>query len=91
MKYSRLGGSLAAALVLALASRAIPVTLAQRARRPATSPAPGLVLEIADFASLPVTGLPDGTGNNAGALARVNVMRQESTVKITGTDSASKQ
>jgi glucose/sorbosone dehydrogenase len=77
MKYSRLGGSLAAALVLALASRAIPVTLAQRATRPATSPAPGLVLEIADFASLPVTGLPDGTGNNAGALARINVMRQE--------------
>src|SRR5262245_5895019 len=77
MKYFRVSGSLAAALVLALASSTIPVTLAQRSTRPVTSPAPGLALEIADFASLPVTRLPDGTGNNAGALARINVMRQE--------------
>ena len=34
-------------------------------------------LEIADFAALPITGLADGTGNNAGSLARINVMRQE--------------
>jgi Glucose / Sorbosone dehydrogenase len=34
-------------------------------------------LEVADFAELPVTGLADGTGNNAGSLARINVMREE--------------
>ena len=41
------------------------------------TPPPPLALEIADYASLPITGLPDGTGNNAGSLARLNVMRQE--------------
>ena len=42
-------------------------------------PAPGadIALELADFAALPVSGRRDGTGNNAGALARINVMRQE--------------
>jgi len=34
-------------------------------------------LEISDFRALPITGLADGTGNNAGSLARINVMRQE--------------
>ena len=47
-----------------------------RNRKP-PQPAAPLALEITDFASLPITGLPDGTGNNAGSLARVNVMRQE--------------
>jgi hypothetical protein len=77
MKGSCSAGPPAAVLVLILASLAIPVATAQRATVPATSPAPGLALEISDFASLPVTGLPDGPGNNAGALARINVMRQE--------------
>ena len=36
-----------------------------------------LALQIADYAALPITGLPDGTGNNAGSLARVNFLRQE--------------
>jgi hypothetical protein len=51
---------------------------AQRAttRNPVPPPA-RLALEIADFVPLPITGLPDGTGNNAGSLARINVMRQE--------------
>ena len=51
---------------------------AQRAsnRKPPQPTAP-LALEIAEFASLPITGRPDGTGNNAGSLARLNVMRQE--------------
>ena len=77
MKRSCSSGSLVPALVVMLASSAIPVAPAQRATRPATSPAPGLALEVADFASLPITGLPDGTGNNAGALGRINVTRQE--------------
>jgi len=51
---------------------------AQRAgQSKAPAPATALALEIADYASLPMTGAPDGTGNNAGSLARINVMRQE--------------
>jgi hypothetical protein len=42
-----------------------------------TAPAPRFALELADFAELPVTGLPNGSGNNAGSLARINVMREE--------------
>ena len=36
-----------------------------------------LALQLTDFASLPITGSPNGEGNNAGALARINVMRDE--------------
>jgi dienelactone hydrolase len=36
-----------------------------------------LALQIADYAALPITGSPDGAGNNAGALARVNTLREE--------------
>lgn len=36
-----------------------------------------LALEIADYAALPITGAPDGSGNNAGSLARINVLREE--------------
>jgi hypothetical protein len=36
-----------------------------------------LALRIADYASLPITGTPDGLGNNAGSLARVNFLREE--------------
>ena len=38
---------------------------------------PELALEITDYAALPMTGSPDGAGNNAGSLARLNVMREE--------------
>ena len=38
---------------------------------------PDLALEITDYAALPMTGSPDGAGNNAGSLARLNVMREE--------------
>jgi hypothetical protein len=41
------------------------------------APEQDLALQIADYAALPITGLPDGEGNNAGSLARVNVMREE--------------
>src|SRR5438445_13267254 len=36
-----------------------------------------LALQLTDFASLPITGSPNGEGNNAGALARINFMREE--------------
>ena len=39
--------------------------------------APELALQIADYAALPITGSPNGTGNNEGSLARINVMREE--------------
>src|SRR5262249_29062352 len=42
---------------------------------PAPSDDPAIV--ISDFAALPITGTVDGEGNNAGALARINTMRQE--------------
>ena len=45
--------------------------------RTATEPPTELTIEIADYAALPITGSPDGTGNNAGSLARVNVLREE--------------
>src|SRR5690349_20852377 len=38
-----------------------------------TSPA----LVIADYAAMPITGTPDGDGNNAGSLARINFLREE--------------
>lgn len=36
-----------------------------------------LTLEVADFATLPITGLLDGTGQTAGLLARVVALRDE--------------
>src|SRR5687767_3451109 len=44
---------------------------------PMANPPVELALRIADYAALPITGLPDGTGNNAGSLARVSVLREE--------------
>ena len=38
---------------------------------------PQLTLEIQDFATLPMTGKANGTGQNTGLLARVNFMREE--------------
>src|SRR5262249_35853742 len=45
----------------------------------ALTPAPSddRAIVISDFAALPITGTVDGGGNNAGALARINTMRQE--------------
>ena len=40
-------------------------------------PRKALALQLADYAALPITGLTDGAGNNAGALARVNGLREE--------------
>jgi Glucose / Sorbosone dehydrogenase len=34
-------------------------------------------LQLTDFAALPITGSPNGAGNNAGSLARINFMREE--------------
>ena len=52
--------------------------LAQRGKAPTKVPESAeLTLEISDFAAMPITGALDGTGNNAGSLARINVMRQE--------------
>ena len=68
----------AAAVLLGGVLAASPVARAQRGRQPETpAPATVLALEITDYASLPLTGSPDGAGNNAGSLARINVMRQE--------------
>jgi hypothetical protein len=68
----------AATALLGAVLTATPVARAQRDNRPVRpAPATALALEIADYASLPVTGSPVGTGNNAGSLARINVMRQE--------------
>jgi len=38
---------------------------------------PSATLEIADYATLPITGLLDGTGQTDGMLARVNSLREE--------------
>ena len=70
-----------AAILLVAALSVAPGAAGDRAQRTtnrkgAARPAP-LALQIADFTALPITGLPDGTGNNAGSLARINVMRQE--------------
>jgi hypothetical protein len=45
--------------------------------RSATATQAELALEVVDYVALPITGAPDGTGNNAGSLARVNVLREE--------------
>src|SRR5438093_11791389 len=52
------------------------VAQGQRGGPPANAPA-ALALQIADFAAAPITGSPDGTSNNAGALARINFLREE--------------
>ena len=67
-------GTLASALTVMLCT----VGTAQSAKdRAAPARRPELALAIADYAALPITGLPDGPGNNAGSLARTNVMREE--------------
>ena len=38
---------------------------------------PELIIEIRDYATIPMTGAVDGTTNSAGLLAKVNVLRQE--------------
>ncbi len=47
-------------------------------QRDASAEAPSeWVLQISDYAALPITGAPDGKGNNAGSLARINFVREE--------------
>lgn len=36
-----------------------------------------LAIVVTDYATMPITGSVDGEGNNAGALARINTMREE--------------
>ncbi|PYR88409.1 MAG: hypothetical protein DMF84_28415, partial [Acidobacteria bacterium] len=62
----------------ALAAVSYGAGLAQEPKRdvPAKG-APELALRIADYASAPITGMPDGLGNNAGSLARINFLREE--------------
>jgi len=38
---------------------------------------PELTIELKDFATLPITGAVDGSGNAAGLLARINFLREE--------------
>ena len=43
----------------------------------AIAPAEPVTIVVTDYATMPITGALDGEGNNAGALARINTMRQE--------------
>src|SRR5947207_3344345 len=71
----RHAGALVAAATLAFG---LHHTGAAQAPKNAHANAPAeLALQIADYAALPITGTPDGLGNNAGALARVNFLREE--------------
>jgi len=54
----------------------IVVALALAGSAPGTAQSES-ALQLADFAALPVTGAARGEGNNAGALARINTMREE--------------
>ena len=64
--------------MVTLAAALASVTWVQTARHGATTTqAPELSLRIRDFAAMPITGSIDGAGNNAGSLARINVLREE--------------
>jgi hypothetical protein len=54
------------------------IAQSQKGAAPANPPA-DLALQIADYAAAPITGSPDGKGNNEGALARINFLREEPT------------
>jgi hypothetical protein len=78
MKLSSSSKRVAAAVLLVLAVSTIRSSAVQQPKIPQPSaPAAPLAIELADYVSMPITGLLDGTGNNAGSLARINVMRQE--------------
>ena len=47
------------------------------AQSPPVVAAPDITLDIRDFATMPMTGKVNGTGQNLGLLARVNFMREE--------------
>ncbi len=72
MKY----GTLLAAAALATVIDGGGLAQEPKADVPAKNSAE-LALQLTDYASLPITGTPDGLGNNAGSLARVNFMREE--------------
>ena len=63
--------------LIAVAFGALAGAAVQRPQAGRAAPDAPLAIDITDFVAMPMTGLPDGTGNNAGALARINVMRQE--------------
>jgi hypothetical protein len=63
--------------LLALVCILLTIVLRAAATQNATKMLPELAVQITDYAALPMTGSPDGTGNNAGSLARVNVLREE--------------
>ena len=71
----RHAGSLVAAATLAFGLH--PTGAAQAPKNAHAKTPAELALQIADYAALPITGTPDGLGNNAGALARVNFLREE--------------
>jgi hypothetical protein len=65
------------AIVVTLAAMLWSSVAAQRSATSASPPASRLGIRISDYAALPVTGSPDGKGNNEGSLARINFMREE--------------
>jgi hypothetical protein len=73
MRYAE---RLSAAAALAVIICAAGVAQGQSSGAPAGTRTE-LALKIADYAALPITGSPEGTGNNAGSLARVNFLREE--------------
>src|SRR5690349_5075963 len=44
---------------------------------PSAASSPSITLEIADYLTMPITGLVDGKGQTDGLLARVNALREE--------------
>ena len=72
----RLIQCVAGGLILAALLRVPAAPVGASERQPSRMPG-ALALQLADYAALPITGLTDGAGNNAGALARVNGLREE--------------
>jgi hypothetical protein len=75
MSRIRRAGPVVAALVLIIGT--YQMDAAQAPKNQHAKAALRMALQIADYAALPMTGAPDGLGNNAGALARVNFLREE--------------
>ena len=53
--------------LLALVCILLTIVLRAAATQNATKMLPELAVQITDYAALPMTGSPDGTGNNAGS------------------------
>jgi len=63
-------------VVLAAILGVVVLSVESSAQRPPTDGRTALTLRLADYATMPMTGSPAGTGNT-GSLARVNVLREE--------------